>query len=144
MLVSIVSHFSNMWFLLCLEILHSHWVSSLVLEQKQKQMVSQHSSLSCMCMCVDQKSDPPWNGISTRNFLTSSPKFTLEWYSFSNRSLKIALLQIYFNITKLFEDIWKMEASFFSKPLIQWECRDNKKCCHLLGICFIKKAMISV
>ena len=25
-----------------------------------------------------------------------------------------------------------MEASFFSKPLSQLECRDNKKSCHLL------------
>ena len=30
MLLSIVSHFSNMWFLLCLEILHAHWLSSCV------------------------------------------------------------------------------------------------------------------
>ena len=28
MLVSTVSHFGNTWFLLCLEILHAHWLSS--------------------------------------------------------------------------------------------------------------------
>ena len=46
--------------------------------------------------------------------------------SFSNRNLKIPLLQIYFNITKLFEAISKMKASLFSKPLSQSEYRDNK------------------
>ena len=35
-------------------------------------------------------------------------------------------------ITKLFETISNMEASFFSKPLSQSECRDNNKSCHLL------------
>ena len=33
MLVSIVSHFSNMWFLLCLEIPHSHWLDGLLLHK---------------------------------------------------------------------------------------------------------------
>ena len=84
------------------------------------------------CVYVDKNLTPPRNGISTGNFLISSPdlgsppKFRLECYSFSNRSLKIVLLQIYFNITKLFVAIWKMEASFFSKQLSQSECRDNK------------------
>ena len=36
------------------------------------------------------------------------------------------------NITKLFKAISNMEASSFSKPLSQSECRDNKKSCHLL------------
>ena len=60
------------------------------------------------CVYVDKNLTPPRNGISTGNFLISSPdlgsppKFRLECYSFSNRSLKIVLLQIYFNIAKLF------------------------------------------
>ena len=89
------------------------------------------SNLSYVFMYVDKKSEPPPSGndISSRNLgsldLGSPPKFTLEWYSFSNRSLKITLLQIYFNIRKLFEAIWKMEASF-SKPLSQSEYRTNK------------------
>ena len=77
----------------------------------------------------------PGNGISTRNFLNSSPdlgsKFTLEWCSFSNRSLKIALLQIYFNITKLFKEIWK-KWSPSPRPLSQSECTWQQKCCHHL------------
>ena len=33
MLVSIVSHFGNMWFLLCLEIPHCHWLTGLLLQK---------------------------------------------------------------------------------------------------------------
>ena len=59
MLVSIVSHFGNTWFLLCLEILHSdcfccmwyllclevlfHWVSTLLLQKVAAFLLSLHS-----------------------------------------------------------------------------------------------------
>ena len=89
-----------------------------------------------MFLCVKFHTPPPRNGISTRNYFISSldlgsaSKFTQEWYSFSNRSLKIALLQIYFNITKLFEEIWKKWPPLRRRPLSQSECRiqspDNK------------------
>ena len=46
--------------------------------------------------------------------------FKYLWYKFIS------------DITKLFEAISTMDASFFSKPLSQLECRDNKKSCHLL------------
>ena len=58
--------------------------------------------------------------------------FLLDWYLFLNGCLQITLIQICFWITKLFEAISSMDASFFSKPLSQLECRDNKKSCHLL------------
>ena len=97
------------------------------------------TNLSCVFLYVDLFWPPPAeNVISTRNFLISSPdlvsapKFTLEWYSFSNRSLKIALLQIYFNITKLFEEIWKKWPPSSPRPLSQSECTWQQKCCHLL------------
>ena len=65
------------------------------------------SSLSCVCVYVDQNKGtppppPPRNGISTGNSLISSPdldspqKINLEWYLFLNGSLQITPLQIYF------------------------------------------------
>ena len=61
------------------------------------------SSLSCMCVYVDQnKWTPPRNGISTGNSLISSPdldspqKFILDCYLFLNGCLQITLIQIYF------------------------------------------------
>ena len=63
--------------------------------------------------------------------LGSASKFTLEWYSFSNRLLKRDLLQICFNITKLlrnFERKWPPSP----RPVSQSECRIQQKCCHLL------------
>ena len=80
------------------------------------------TNLSCVFLYVDLFWSPPAeNVISTRNFLISSPdlvsapKFTLEWYSFSNRSLKVALLKIYFNITKLLRKFKKNDS--FSKAM---------------------------
>ena len=72
----------------------------------------------------------PGNGISTRNSLISSldldspQKFSLDWYLFLNGCLQITLIQIYFwYYKKVFKAISNMEASFFSKPLSQSECR---------------------
>ena len=52
--------------------------------------------------------------------------FIFKWMPSNNSDTKFIS-----DITKLFEAISTMDASFFSKPLSQLECRDNKKSCHL-------------
>ena len=105
------------------------------------------SNLFCVFFHVDQNCTPR-NGMSTRNFLISSmdlgsaSKFTLAWYCFSNRSLKIVLLQISHKI----KNNWingllgeeghsanqnakfqlpdnKNDATFWRMPFNQWACR---------------------
>ena len=104
---------------------------------------------ACVCVYVDQNLTPsPGNGISTGNSLISSQdlgspqKFNLDWYSFSNRSLQITLLQIWshfknegllllqtitnhspnqnIGITKM------LPPAGEEGPLIQWECMISK------------------
>ena len=101
------------------------------------------SSLSCVCVYVDQnKETPTRNGIYTGNSLISSPdldspqKINLEWYLFFkwiplNNSVTNLFLIVQ-NYLRPFQT-WRHPSSpNHCKPLSQSECRHNKKSCHLL------------
>ena len=92
----------------------------------------------CVCMSIKIRPPPHRNGISTRNFLISSlnlgspQKFILEWYSFSNRSLKIALLQIYSLYYKTISGHLKHGGLFLLQTTQPMRMQGQQKCCHLL------------
>ena len=91
------------------------------------------SSLSCVCVYVDQNkgTPPPGNGISTGNSLISSPdldspqKINLEWYLFLNGSLQITLLQIYFWYYKTIWDHFKHGGLFLLETTANHSANQN-------------------
>ena len=106
--------------------------------------VSSLSSLSCVCVYVDQnKGTPPGNSISTGNSLISSPDldspqkinlprviFIFKWIPSNNSVTNLFL--ILQNYLRPFQT-WRHPSSpNYCKPLSQSECRHNKKSCHLL------------
>ena len=94
-----------------------------------------------MCVYVDQNKGTPhqkwhihWEFVDFKSIFWFTTKiyprliFIFKWMPSNNSWYKFVS-----DVTKLFEAISTMYASFFSKPLSQLECRDNKKSCHLLG-----------
>ena len=99
------------------------------------------SSLSCMCVYVDQNKGtppPPRNGISTGNSLISSPdldspqKFILDWYLFLNGYLQITLIQIYFWYYKTIWGHFNNGYLFLLQTTQPIRMQGQQKSCHLL------------
>ena len=94
------------------------------------------SSLSCVCVYVDQNKGPPqkwhihWEFLDFKSGFGFTTKFILDWYLFLNGCLQITLIQIYFWYYKTIWGHFNNGCLFLLQTTQPIRMQGQQKSCH--------------